>query len=331
MDIGPKIVDNAEASSRQYGVNDVMTGQFDYFSKHRARVESRLAALLPIAGPAEPLQGAIRHSLLAPAKRVRAVLMTIAARELGGKEEHALDLACSLEMIHAASLILDDLPAMDDAETRRGLPANHRVFGEATAILAAIALLNRSYGVVAAADALTLDQRIAAVEVLHWAVGLDGLVRGQQDDLADHRESMTQSELERMYSRKTGALFAAAAECGAIVAQKPALRGAMRHFGLDLGVGFQILDDVLDARSTSDRAGKDVDQDNGRATFASLLGVDRAAALARSKIEGALVTACGAAKSAGGDGGLFTAFATRLAGAFSELMPEFTAELAVNG
>jgi geranylgeranyl diphosphate synthase type II len=307
-----------------------MTVQLDYFTKLRARVEMRLGELVPTAVSTDPLQGAFRHSLLAPAKRVRALLMMITARELGGREENALDLACSLEMIHAASLILDDLPAMDDAETRRGLPANHRVFGEATAILAAIGLFNSAYGVAGDAEALDLEQRIAAIGVLHWSVGLDGLVRGQQDDLADSRATMTDVDLERMYARKTGALFAAAAECGAIVAQKPALRGAMRRFGLDLGVGFQVLDDVLDARSTSDRAGKDVDQDCGRTTFASLQGVSGAAALARAKIEGALIAACGAAVNAGGDGRMFTAFAARLAGAFSDLMPEFTAQLAVN-
>jgi geranylgeranyl diphosphate synthase type II len=257
--------------------------------------------------------------------------MIVAARELGGKEEDALDLASALEMIHAASLILDDLPAMDDAETRRGLPANHRVFGEATAILAAVGLLNRSYGVAAAAEGLTLDQRIAAIDVLQWAVGLDGLVRGQQDDLADSRASLTPAGLERMYARKTGALFAAAAECGAIIARKPALRDVMRRFGLDLGVGFQILDDVLDARATADRAGKDVHQDNGRATFASLLGAYEAAALARAKIESALIAARAAAKSAGGDGHMFAAFAGRLASAFYDLMPEFPASVAASG
>jgi geranylgeranyl diphosphate synthase type II len=219
---------------------------------------------------------------------------------------------------------------MDDAETRRGLPANHRVFGEATAILAAVGLLNRSYGVAAAAEDLTLEQRVEAINVLQWAVGFDGLVRGQQDDLADARCTMTNGELERMYARKTGALFAAAAECGAIIAQKPTMRAAMRSFGLDLGVGFQVLDDVLDARSTSDRAGKDVDQDNGRVTFASLLGVNGAAALGRAKIESALMTACNAASIAGSDGRMFTAFAARLASAFSDLMPEFTTELVVN-
>jgi geranylgeranyl pyrophosphate synthase len=308
-----------------------MSGQLEYFLKLRARVESRLAELVPITIPGDPLQESLRHSLLAPAKRVRAVLMMIAARELGGKEEHALDLACSLEMLHAASLILDDLPAMDDAETRRGLPANHRVFGEATAILAAIGLLNRGYGVAATSETLSLDQRVAAVDVLTWAIGLDGLVRGQHDDLADARAAMTHAELERMYARKTGALFAAAAECGAIVAKNSAARPAMRGFGLDLGVGFQMLDDVLDARSTRDRAGKDVAQDCGRTTFASLLGVKGAAALARAKIEGGVTSACLAAKSAGGDGRMFTAFAARLAAAFSDLMPEFTRELVVNG
>lgn len=308
-----------------------MSAQMDYFGKLRARVEARMAELVPAGVSSDGLQGALRHSLLAPAKRVRALLTFIVALELGGKEEAALDLACALEMIHAASLIVDDLPAMDDAETRRGLPANHRVFGEATAILAAIGLLNRSYGVAAAAEDLSLDQRVAAVGVFHWAVGLDGLVRGQHDDLADGRATMSDSELERMYARKTGALFAAAAECGAIVARQFGLRAAMRRFGLDLGIGFQVLDDVLDARATRDRAGKDVDQDNGRATFANLLGVDNAAALAHAKIESALSAACGAAQAAGSDGHMFKAFAARLAGAFSELMPEFRVKLAVNG
>jgi geranylgeranyl diphosphate synthase, type II len=308
-----------------------MNGQPDYYYKLRTRVEKRLSELVPTSVSSDALQGALRHNLLAPAKRVRALLTMIAARELGGSEEKALDLSSSLEMVHAASLILDDLPAMDDAETRRGLPASHRVFGEATAILAAIGLLNRAYGVAAAAEGLTAEQRLAAIDVLHWAVGLDGLVRGQQDDLADARAAMTPVDLERMYARKTGALFAAAAECGAIVAQKSSLRGAMRKFGLDLGVGFQMLDDVVDARSTSDRAGKDVDQDCGRTTFASLLGVNAAAALARAKIEGALNTARVAARSAGGEGRMFTVFAARLAGAFSDLMPEFTVALAVNG
>jgi geranylgeranyl diphosphate synthase, type II len=308
-----------------------MTRPLDQFAKLRARIEARLAELVLPEVPAEPLEGALKYSLLAPAKRVRAVLMMVAARELGGKEEDALDLASALEMIHAASLILDDLPAMDDAETRRGLPANHRVFGEATAILAAVGLLNRSYGVAAAAERLTLDQRIAAIGVLQWAVGLDGLVRGQQDDLAESRASLTPAGLERMYARKTGALFAAAAECGAIIAKKPALRDVMRRFGLDLGVGFQILDDVLDARATADKAGKDVDQDNGRATFASLLGAGEAAAFARAKIESALIAARAAAKSAGGDGHMFAAFAGRLASAFYDLMPEFPVSVAASG
>jgi geranylgeranyl diphosphate synthase, type II len=308
-----------------------MTGPLDQFAKLRARIETRLSELLSSADPAGQLEGALKYSLLAPAKRVRAVLTIVAARELGGKEENAIDLASALEMVHAASLILDDLPAMDDAETRRGLPANHRVFGEATAILSAVGLLNQSYGVAARAKGLSLNQRLAAIDVMQWAIGLEGLVRGQQDDLADSRSTLTPEGLERLYARKTGALFAAAAECGAIIAGKPGLRGMMRRFGLDLGVGFQILDDVLDARSTADRAGKDVDQDSGRATFASLLGASSAAEIARSKIEGALISAREAARSTGGDGHMFAAFAGRLAGAFYDLMPEFPAGLAAGG
>lgn len=306
-----------------------MSATFDYFARLRSRVETRLTELVPMGAGYDRLNGALCHSLLAPAKRVRAVLTLITARELAGGDEGALDLACALEMIHAASLILDDLPAMDDAEIRRGLPANHRVFGEATAILAAVGLLNRSYGVAVSAD-LGAEQRVAVVDVLHWAIGLDGLVRGQHDDLDASRSGMSAAELERMYARKTGALFAAAAECGAIAASKPNLRGALRRFGLDLGIGFQVLDDVLDARGTLALAGKDVDQDNGSTTFTSLLGVNGAIAFGKSKIENALNTARLAANSAGSDGHLFQAFANHLAGAFSELVPEFRSEIAVN-
>jgi geranylgeranyl diphosphate synthase type II len=302
----------------------------DGFSKLRLKVEQRLSELVPAGSATDSLKEALRHSLLAPAKRARAILTLVTARELGGTEDSALDFACSIEMVHAASLILDDLPSMDDAELRRGLPANHRIFGEATAILAAIALLNRAYGVIANSDGLSSEKRVEAVKVLDWSVGTEGLVRGQQDDLGKGREHMSSAELEKMYARKTGALFAAAAECGAIAAGQPSLRERMRQFGLDLGVGFQVLDDVLDARGTSDRAGKDVDQDSGRTTFASLLGVKGAATLGRSKIEGALALACSAARDAGSDGRLLRSFAARLASAFSDLMPEFRAELAVN-
>lgn len=308
-----------------------MSASFEYFARLRARVETRLGELVDVTGSYDRLNGSVCHSLLAPAKRVRAVLTLITARELAGGEDGSLDLACALEMIHAASLILDDLPAMDDAEIRRGLPANHRVFGDATAILAAVGLLNRAYGVAAASESLSADQRVAVVEVMHWAVGFEGLVRGQHDDLDDSRSGMTQHELERVYARKTGALFAAAAECGAIAAGRPGLRAAMRRFGLDLGVGFQVLDDVLDARGTLALAGKDVAQDKGSTTFTSLLGVNGAIAFGKSKIDNALNTARAAAHSAGSEGDLFQIFATRLAGAFSDLVPEFRAEIAVNG
>jgi len=308
-----------------------MGGQLDTYMMLRAKIESRLAELVELDGPLDPLLGSLRHSLLAPAKRVRAVLTMIAARELGGKEGDALDLACAVEMIHTSSLILDDLPCMDNAATRRGIPSNHRVFGEATAILASIGLMNRAYGVAAVSPRLTCDQRTEAVGVLEWSVGLEGLVRGQHDDLADYRASMNEAQLERMYAQKTGALFAAAAECGAIVAKNQAARPAMRKFGLDLGVGFQMLDDVLDAHATSDRAGKDVSKDSGRTTFPSLLGVKAAAELGRIKIVGGVGAAVEAAEAAGSDGRLFKAFTSTLASAFEDLMPEFQGQLVANG
>ncbi len=304
---------------------------FDPFADRRSRVERRLDELVPASAPDDRITASIRHSLLAPAKRVRGVLALTATRELGGKESDTLDAACAIEMVHAASLILDDLPAMDNAQVRRGLPANHRVFGEATAVLAAIGLLNCAYSVVANTSSLGAAQRVSLTDVLSWSIGLDGLVRGQADDLADSRALLTDTELERMYARKTGALFAAAAECGAVLADRYELRGSMRRFGLDLGIGFQVLDDVLDAAGTAEQAGKDVALDANRATFVSVLGLKEAAAFGQRKIQSAVSQAQEAAQSAGGDGRQFVLFAARLAGAFSDIMPELGAQLAVHG
>ena len=187
--------------------------------KLRETVEARLAALTPPAdqSPAD-LHRAMRHTLLAPAKRVRAILAMLAARELGGTEIAALSSACALEMVHAASLILDDLPAMDDASLRRGLPANHKLFGEATAILAAIALLNRAYGVIAEDDTLSAAARVRLAGILSRSVGSEGLVAGQEQDLKWSSAKATRRDVELVHARKTAALFSAAAEMGAVVA-----------------------------------------------------------------------------------------------------------------
>jgi geranylgeranyl diphosphate synthase, type II len=264
--------------------------------KMRASIDNRLRALIaqPVDVP-EHLQLAMRHTLLAPAKRIRAALVLIAARHWDVPEQKALDAACAVEMVHTASLILDDLPCMDNAMLRRGIPANHRVYTEATAILAAIGLLSRSFAVVMEDERLDAAQKVRICKRLSIAVGPGGLVSGQELDLHGNGERTTLSGIERINSGKTGSLFAAAAEIGAILggANDEGVE-AMTGYGNSLGLAFQTLDDVLDAWGTEDAAGKDVRKDD-RPTLVSLLGLDDA----RQRAKGHIRTAMNTAKSCG--------------------------------
>ena len=276
----------------------------------RETVEARLAALTPPADqPPADLHRAMRHTLLAPAKRARAILAMLAAKDLGADAAAALSPACALEMVHAASLILDDLPAMDNASLRRGLPANHKLFGEATAILAAIGLLNRAFGVIAEDSTLSAAARVRLADILSRSVGSDGLVAGQEQDLKWLPAEATRRDVELVHARKTAALFSAAAEMGAVVA-----RGGeedtklMRDFGMKLGLAFQILDDLLDATGSRESAGKDVVQDCGRPSLVLSIGLEPARQEAQIYIDEAnslIRVSCG-------DGGTLGHFAMAL-------------------
>jgi geranylgeranyl diphosphate synthase type II len=230
----------------------------------------------------------MRYSLLAPGKRIRPLITVLAATHLGGSEDAALAPACAIEMVHTASLILDDLPAMDDARLRRGRPANHVEFGEDTALLAGVALLNLAFGVVADAPGLDDTTRLAIVRLLSESVGSNGIIAGQLSDLGGEGESGTTGDVELMHHQKTGSLFVAAAETGARVAgiDRESL-AAIREYGRDLGLAFQTLDDLLDAAGTEALAGKDVGQDAGKATFVSLMGAERARSKARDLVRSA--------------------------------------------
>ena len=252
-------------------------------------IDARLSTLVPPAEQAPPaLHQSMRHSLLAPGKRVRALLLILAAKHFGAEEEGALTAACAVEMVHAASLILDDLPAMDNATLRRGLPANHRVYGEATAILAAIALMNRAFGVIAEDAALPDAARVRLCEILSQAIGSEGLVAGQEADLKWQPVAATRKDVELVHARKTAALFSAATEMGAVVA---GINGAdaqrMRDFGKRLGLAFQVLDDLLDVLAAREDVGKDVGQDNGKPSMVRIVGLEEAQREARQHIDGA--------------------------------------------
>ena len=243
----------------------------------RAIVDARLAELVPDESvDPRPLHQAMRYSLLAGGKRIRPVLTLQVATDLGGSEEAALDPACAVEMVHAASLILDDLPSMDDARLRRGKAANHLVFGEDTAILAATALLNRAFGVIAESDRLAAGVRLDLTRLLSESVGSNGIIAGQFCDLRIRRgRGDNVAGLTEMYSQKTGALFVAALETGARVAGvDDSWVEAVREYGVNLGLAFQLLDDLLDTFGLREDIGKDTGQDDGKSTLASRLGAD---------------------------------------------------------
>jgi len=243
----------------------------------RRMIDERLAGLVPdeTVDP-RPLHEAMRYSLLAGGKRIRPVLTIQVATDLGGSEEAALDPACAVEMVHAASLILDDLPSMDDARLRRGKDANHLVFGEDTAILAATALLNRAFGVIAESDRLSAEVRLELTRLLSESVGSNGIIAGQFCDLRIRRgRGDNVAGLTEMYSQKTGALFVAALETGARVAGvDDSWVEAVREYGVNLGLAFQLLDDLLDTFGLREDIGKDTGQDDGKSTLASRLGAD---------------------------------------------------------
>ena len=222
------------------------------------------------------LQEAMEYSLMAGGKRIRPVLTLETCRLCGGAPEAALPFACAVEMVHTYSLIHDDLPAMDNDDLRRGLPTNHVVYGEATAILAGDALLTAAFEQLTRTD-LSAERIVEAVRCLSQAAGSAGMAGGQALDMAGGGRALGREELELLQSLKTGALLSAAAELGCIAAGGTAgQRAQVRAYAQALGQAFQIRDDMLDVTSSEEELGKPVgsDQVNGKSTFVTALGLD---------------------------------------------------------
>ncbi|WP_454915753.1 polyprenyl synthetase family protein [Xanthobacter sediminis] len=246
----------------------------------RAVVDRRLGLLVPppAVHPAA-LHAAMRHILLAPGKRLRPLLAMAAAQQFDAGEHEVLDFGCALEMVHAASLIMDDLPAMDDAALRRGQPTTHLQFGEDVALLAAVALVSRAFGAAAGAPGVSETLRLDAVATLSLAVGSLGLCGGQFDDLrpAAGRAVKATEDVNR---RKTGVLFTAAAEiAGHVAGADEARMTHLKAFAAHVGRAYQILDDILDATASGGSLGKDVGKDAQKATVIAALGAPRARTL----------------------------------------------------
>jgi farnesyl diphosphate synthase len=227
---------------------------------------------------------AMRYSALAPGKRLRPLLVLAGARLFGVARRSALQVAAAIEMVHAYSLIHDDLPAMDDSDLRRGRPTCHKQFDEATAVLAGDGLLTMAFEVLAHPDTHGDPAvRCRLVAALASAAGGAGMVGGQMIDLIAERQTLDIGAITRLQRMKTGALIAFACESGAILAKAASeLDIALRGYAHDLGLAFQIADDLLDVEGTPAETGKPVGADAaaGKATFVSILGVERARAQA---------------------------------------------------
>ncbi|HEU4589542.1 MAG TPA: farnesyl diphosphate synthase [Steroidobacteraceae bacterium] len=255
---------------------------------YQRRIEEVLARALDMPGAATArLLDAMRYSTLAGGKRVRPVLVYATGEALGAALDTLDAAAAAVELIHVYSLVHDDLPAMDDDDLRRGRPTCHRAFDEATAILTGDALQARAFEVLAQAPVtIAATARIEMLQVLADAIGTRGMAGGQAIDLEAVKKTLSLAELERMHRQKTGALIQASVLLGAISAgiTDVAQRTALERFGIEVGLAFQIQDDILDVEGNTSTLGKraGADADRVKPTYPSVIGLEKARAEARA-------------------------------------------------
>lgn len=258
----------------------------EYLGRYVGRVEEALDAYTshdPSIGQREVME-AMRYSLLGGGKRLRAVITLEMCRAMGCEPERAVPAACAIEMIHAYSLIHDDLPCMDDDDMRRGKPSCHKQFGEALAVLAGDGLLTLAFEVLSkreTAERMGADRALACVGVLSSAAGEYGMLGGQVIDVRSEGKTLSAARHADMVAMKTGALFGAAALCGCIAAgASPVQRTLALEYAQKVGLAFQISDDLLDVTGDSAVLGKNTGSDAkaGKATYVTLLGEREAAA-----------------------------------------------------
>lgn len=254
-----------------------------YLKERTALVDAALDRWLPAEEVLPPrLHQAMRYSIFAGGKRLRPILIIAACEAVGGTAERVLHAACAMEMIHTYSLIHDDLPAMDDDDFRRGRPTNHKVYGEANAILAGDALLTEAFRLLADGDANRAIEPavvLQVIEVIARCAGSQGMVGGQVVDMESEGQPIDLPTLQYIHTRKTGALFLASIQTGAwLGGGSDAQVAALTRFGEAAGLAFQIADDILDIVGDQAVLGKDVgsDQARGKATYPALLGLAEA-------------------------------------------------------
>jgi geranylgeranyl diphosphate synthase type II len=262
-----------------------------YLEARRALVDAALERVLPLeSAPPPTIHRAMRYSVLAPGKRLRPILVIAGAEAVGGAAEAVLETACALELIHAYSLIHDDLPAMDDDDYRRGRPTNHKVFGEAMAILAGDGLLTLAFQLIAANGARAADAAVVGrvVAEVAEAAGTHGMVGGQVVDIESEGKTISPEMLDYIHLHKTAALIRVALRVGSLLAGgRPEQVHAISEAGRTLGLAFQIVDDILDVEGSLVELGKSAgsDERKQKATYPSLYGLAASKERARVMVD----------------------------------------------
>ncbi|WP_411266015.1 polyprenyl synthetase family protein [Bacillus sp. NMCN1] len=248
----------------------------EFLTTRKQAIEDYLFTYVQELTIPEDLKSSMLYSLKAGGKRLRPVLVLALLHAYGKNEEDGIPVGCAVEMIHTYSLIHDDLPCMDDDDLRRGKPTNHKVYGEATAVLAGDALLTESFRLITSqlASSVSADKKLRIVDELVKSAGALGMVGGQFDDMEAEQKQVSLTELESIHARKTGKLLTFSVAAGAMVA------GAsdddiekLREFSYHIGIAFQIRDDILDLEGSEEKIGKRVGSDtaNEKSTYPSLL------------------------------------------------------------
>ncbi|MEC1407429.1 polyprenyl synthetase family protein [Bacillus halotolerans] len=258
-----------------------------YLAERKKTVEKQLFVYTENLNIPDSLKKSMLYSLEAGGKRLRPLIVLAVLNAYGKSEKDGIPVGCAVEMIHTYSLIHDDLPCMDDDDLRRGKPTNHKVFGEATAVLAGDGLLTESFKLITShvSDEVSAEKRLRLVNELISAAGTEGMVGGQIADMEAENRQVTLEELESIHERKTAKLLGFGVIAGAILADAPEEEiETLRVFSSHIGIGFQIRDDILDLEGSEEKIGKRVGSDttNDKSTYPSLLSLEGA----KKKLDG---------------------------------------------
>jgi len=266
-------------------MNDYMKRKIELVNNELTKIYPANTALNSI------LADSMNYSLSAGGKRLRPIMLMAAADAAGTNGEAFCRIACALEFVHTYSLIHDDLPAMDNDDYRRGKLTNHKVYGDATAILTGDALLTMAFDIITSVNTVKPDILLKVIKELAYAAGAEGMVGGQVIDLQSENKRINIDELRKLHSAKTGALFCAAIRIGAILAEASDEQlQALTRYAKEFGLAFQITDDILDVIGDNEKIGKPVgsDEKNHKSTYVSLLSLEKAQKLAKASVDNAV-------------------------------------------